>query len=292
MADYIVRATAAEGQIRAFAATTKEMAETARKAHDCSPVATAALGRLLTAGAMMGVMMKGDKDVLTLQIKGEGPIGGLTVTADSHGNVKGYAEDPQVMLPANLAGKLDVGGAVGPGILYVIKDLGMKEPYVGQTELQTGEIAEDLTYYFAASEQVPSSVGLGVLMEKNNTVKQAGGFIIQLMPFTDEKVIEALEAKIAQVRPVTAMLDDGMTPEQILEELLGELGLEINETLPAQFHCGCSKERVSKALVSVGAKELKSMIDDGKEIEVNCHFCNTNYSFSVDELKELLKKSR
>ena len=266
MADYIVRATAAEGQIRAFAATTKEMAETARKAHDCSPVATAALGRLLTAGAMMGVMMKGDKDVLTLQIKGEGPIGGLTVTADSHGNVKGYAEDPQVMLPANLAGKLDVGGAVGPGILYVIKDLGMKEPYVGQTELQTGEIAEDLTYYFAASEQVPSSVGLGVLMEKNNTVKQAGGFIIQLMPFTDEKVIEALEAKIAQVRPVTAMLDDGMTPEQILEELLGELGLEINETLPAQFHCGCSKERVSKALVSVGAKELQSMIDDGKEI--------------------------
>lgn len=292
MADYIVRATAAEGQIRAFAATTKEMAETARKAHDCSPVATAALGRLLTAGAMMGVMMKGDKDVLTLQIKGEGPIGGPTVTADSHGNVKGYAEDPQVMLPANLAGKLDVGGAVGPGILYVIKDLGMKEPYVGQTELQTGEIAEDLTYYFAASEQVPSSVGLGVLMEKNNTVKQAGGFIIQLMPFTDEKVIEALEAKIAQVRPVTAMLDDGMTPEQILEELLGELGLEINETLPAQFHCGCSKERVSKALVSVGAKELQSMIDDGKEIEVNCHFCNTNYSFSVDELKELLKKSR
>lgn len=292
MADYIVRATAAEGQIRAFAATTKEMAETARKAHDCSPVATAALGRLLTAGAMMGVMMKGDKDVLTLQIKGEGPIGGLTVTADSHGNVKGYAEDPQVMLPANLAGKLDVGGAVGSGILYVIKDLGMKEPYVGQTELQTGEIAEDLTYYFAASEQVPSSVGLGVLMEKNNTVKQAGGFIIQLMPFTDEKVIEALEAKIAQVRPVTAMLDDGMTPEQILEELLGELGLEINETLPAQFHCGCSKERVSKALVSVGAKELQSMIDDGKEIEVNCHFCNTNYSFSVDELKELLKKSR
>lgn len=292
MADYIVRATAAEGQIRAFAATTKEMAETARKAHDCSPVATAALGRLLTAGAMMGVMMKGDKDVLTLQIKGEGPIGGLTVTADSHGNVKGYAEDPQVMLPANLAGKLDVGGAVGPGILYVIKDLGMKEPYVGQTELQTGEIAEDLTYYFAASEQVPSSVGLGVLMEKNNTVKQAGGFIIQLMPFTDEKVIEALEAKIAQVRPVTAMLDDGMTPEQILEELLGELGLEINETLPVQFHCGCSKERVSKALVSVGAKELQSMIDDGKEIEVNCHFCNTNYSFSVDELKELLKKSR
>ncbi|MDO5424413.1 MAG: Hsp33 family molecular chaperone HslO [Eubacteriales bacterium] len=292
MNDYIVRATAADSQIRAFAATTRELVEEARKAHNTSPVATAALGRLLTAGGMMGVMMKGEKDILTLQIKGEGPIGGLTVTADSAGNVKGYAENPGVMLPANLAGKLDVGGAVGPGTLYVIKDMGLKEPYVGQTELQTGEIAEDLTYYFAASEQVPSSVGLGVLMEKNNTVKQAGGFIIQLMPYTEEKVIETLEQKLIAVRPVTAMLDAGMTPEQILEELLGDLGLEINETLPTKFHCNCSKERVSKALISVGAKELTSMIDDGKEIEVNCHFCNTNYTFSVEELKALLKKSR
>lgn len=240
----------------------------------------------------MGSMMKGDEDVLTLQIKAGGPLKGITVTADSHGNVKGYVGNPNVVIPANAKGKLDVAGAVGPGFLNVIKDMGMKEPYSSQTMLQTCEIAEDLTYYFATSEQVPSAVGLGVLMNKENTVRQAGGFIIQLMPFTDEKVIEALEAKIAQVRPVTAMLDDGMTPEQILEELLGELGLEINETLPAQFHCGCSKERVSKALVSVGAKELQSMIDDGKEIEVNCHFCNTNYSFSVDELKELLKKSR
>ncbi|MDY3917889.1 MAG: Hsp33 family molecular chaperone HslO [Candidatus Limivivens sp.] len=292
MTDYIVRATAADSQIRAFAATTRELVEEGRKAHNTSPVATAALGRLLSAGAMMGVMMKGEKDILTLQIKGEGPIGGITVTADSAGNVKGYVENPEVMLPANLLGKLDVGGAVGPGTLYVIKDLGMKEPYVGQTELQTGEIAEDLTYYFAASEQVPSSVGLGVLMEKNNTVKQAGGFIIQLMPYTEEKVIEALEQKLAKIRPVTAMLDEGMTPEQILEELLGDLGLEINETLPTRFFCNCSRERVSKALVSVGAKELQTMIDDGKEIEVNCHFCNTNYSFSVEELKELLKKSR
>ena len=292
MSDYIVRATAADSQIRAFAATTRDLVEYARNAHNTSPVATAALGRLLTAGAMMGSMMKGDEDVLTLQIKAGGPLKGITVTADSHGNVKGYVGNPNVVIPANAKGKLDVAGAVGPGFLNVIKDMGMKEPYSSQTMLQTCEIAEDLTYYFATSEQVPSAVGLGVLMNKENTVRQAGGFIIQLMPFTDEKVIEALEAKIAQVRPVTAMLDDGMTPEQILEELLGELGLEINETLPAQFHCGCSKERVSKALVSVGAKELQSMIDDGKEIEVNCHFCNTNYSFSVDELKELLKKSR
>lgn len=175
MSDYIVRATAADGQIRAFAANTKDVVETARKDHNTSPVATAALGRLLTGGAMMGIMMKGDKDVLTLQIKCSGPIGGLTVTSDSKGRVKGYVNHPEVMLPANAQGKLDVGGALGLGVLSVIKDLGLKEPYVGQTELKTGEIGDDLTYYFASSEQVPSAVGLGVLMEKDNTVRQAGG---------------------------------------------------------------------------------------------------------------------
>lgn len=292
MADYIVRATAANDQIRAFAVTSRETVEKARQAHNTSPVATAALGRLLSAGAMMGVMMKGEKDLLTLQIKGEGPIHGITVTADAHGNVKGYAENPDVMLPASPKGKLDVGGAVGPGTLYVIRDMGMKEPYVGQTELQTGEIAEDLTYYFAASEQVPSSVGLGVLMEKNNTVKQAGGFIIQLMPYTEESVIEALEKKLSAVKPVTAMLDAGMSPEMILTELLGDFEPEFQEKMPAAFSCNCSKERVSKALISVGAAELQDMIDDGEPIEVNCHFCNTHYQFSVEELKQLLKKSR
>ena len=198
MSDYIIRATAADSQIRAFAATTKEVVETARKAHNTSPVATAALGRLLTGGAMMGVMMKGD-DILTLQIKCSGPIGGLTVTADSRGNVKGYVNNPQVMLPANAKGKLDVGKALDLGILSVIKDMGLKEPYVGQVELKTGEIADDLTYYFASSEQVPSAVGLGVLMEKNNTVRQAGGFIIQLMPDVTDEVIDKLEKKISNV---------------------------------------------------------------------------------------------
>ena len=188
--DYIVRATAADGQIRAFAATTRETVETARADHNTSPVATAALGRLLTAGAMMGVMMKGDKDLLTLRIHAGGPLNGITVTADSKGNVKGYVGNPDVVIPANKKGKLDVAGAVGVGFMDVIKDLGLKEPYVGQCALQTSEIAEDLTYYFATSEQVPSSVGLGVLMNKDNTVRQAGGFIIQLMPFCDEKVIE------------------------------------------------------------------------------------------------------
>ncbi|MCI5995795.1 MAG: Hsp33 family molecular chaperone HslO [Blautia sp.] len=292
MSDYIVRATAADSQIRAFAATTREMVEFARGAHNTSPVATAALGRLLTAGAMMGTMMKGEKDVLTLQIKGSGPIGGITVTADSLGRAKGYVNNPNVLLPANEKGKLDVAGAVGPGMLSVIKDMGLKEPYVGQTVLQTSEIAEDLTYYFATSEQVPSSVGLGVLMSHENTVKQAGGFIIQLMPFTDDKVIDALEKKLAEITSVTSMLDAGMTPEQILDHILGEFGLEINDTVPTQFYCNCSKERVEKALVSIGRKELKDLIEEGRPVTLNCHFCNTDYTFSVDDLKRILKQSK
>lgn len=292
MSDYIVRATAANAQIRAFAATTKEMVETAKSTHDTSPVMTAALGRLLTAGAMMGSMLKGEKDILTLQIRGDGPAKGLTVTADSKANVKGYAIEPQVMLPPNALGKLDVGGALGAGFLSVIKDMGLKEPYVGQTELQTGEIAEDLTYYFATSEQVPSAVGLGVLMERDNTVKQAGGFIIQLMPFAEEEVIEKLEKKLAEVTSVTKLLDDGNTPEQILEILLGDLGVEITDTMPTKYYCNCDKERVEKAIVSIGKKEINEMIQDGKPIEVKCHFCNTAYQFTIEDLKQIIKRSR
>lgn len=289
--DYIVRATAADHQIRAFAATTKETVELARQYHNTSPVATAALGRLLTAGSMMGAMMKGEKDILTLQIKGSGPLRGITVTADSSANVKGYVDNPEVLIHANENGKLDVGGAIGIGILNVIKDLGMKEPYVGQCELKTGEIGDDLTYYFATSEQVPSSVGLGVLMDKGNTVKQAGGFIIQLMPFTSDEVIDRLEEKLANVTSVTAMLDAGMTPEQILEELLGEFGLEINDTIETKYHCNCSRERIEKALISIGKKDLQEMIDDGETIEVGCQFCDKKYPVTVEELKELLKRS-
>ncbi len=292
MGDYIVRAMAADQQIRAFAITSKTMVETARAAHNTSPVATAALGRLLSAGAMMGVMMKGEKDILTLQMKGSGPMGGNTVTADSHGNVKGYVDNPNVILPPNAQGKLDVGGAIGIGILNVIKDLGLKEPYNGSVELKTGEIGDDLTYYFATSEQVPSAVGLGVLMNKDNTVKQAGGFIIQLMPFIDEKVVDRLEEKLANVKSVTAMLDNGYTPEMILEELLGEFGLEMTDTMPTQFHCNCDKHRIEKALIGVGRKELNAMVQDGQPIEVGCHFCNSKYEFTVEELKELIKRSK
>ncbi len=288
MADHIVRATAANAQIRAFAATTRELVETARKIHDTSPVVSAALGRLLTGGVMMGVMLKGERDLLTLQVSGDGPLGGMTVTADSKGNVKGYAIEPQVMLPPNAKGKLDVGGAVGKGILRVMKDMGLKEPYVGQTALQTGEIAEDLTYYFATSEQTPSSVGLGVLMARDNTVEQAGGFIVQLMPFAEEMVIARLEENLAHFTSVTAVLDEGKDPEGLLGILLEGLDMEVTDTMPARFCCDCSKKRVEKALISLGAEELGKMISEGEDIEVNCHFCNTSYRFTVEELQGLL----
>ncbi len=292
MKDYIVRATAANGQLRAFAATTRNVVETARKAHNTSPVATAALGRLLTAGAMMGSMMKNETDMLTIQIQCDGPIGGLTVTADVHANVKGYVVNPDVMLPPSKQGKLDVAAALNLGVLSVIKDMGLKEPYVGQTILMTSEIAEDLTYYFATSEQVPSSVGLGVLMEKDNTVKQAGGFIVQVMPFVDEAVVDRLEANIAKLDSVTSMLDQGMTPEQLLETVLEGMDVDFTDTLSTQFACNCSKGRVEKALISIGRKDIREMIEDGKDIEMHCHFCNTGYTFTVEELKDILKRSR
>ena len=287
MNDYIIRATAANDQIRAFATVTTEMVETAREHHNTSPVATAALGRLLTAGAMMGSMMKGEKDVLTLQIKAGGPLQGITVTADSQGNVKGYVGNPDVCIPANSKGKLDVAGAVGPGFLTVIKDMGLKEPYSGQVMLQTCEIAEDLTYYFATSEQVPSAVGLGVLMNKNNTVRQAGGFIVQLMPFAEEEVISRLEQNVQKINSVTNLLEEGHTPESLLEKVLEGFDMQINEKMDTRFHCNCSKERVAKALISIGRKELNEMIQEGKPIEMNCHFCNTNYNFTVEDANKL-----
>lgn len=290
--DYIVRAVAADKQIRAFAITSREMVETARQHHNTSPVATAALGRLLTGGAMMGVMMKGEKDMLTLMMKGDGPINGVTVTADSKGNVKGYVGNPNVLIPANYAGKLDVGAAIGYGTLTVIKDMGLKEPYVSQVPLGTSEVAEDLTYYFASSEQVPSAVGLGVLMSKNNTVKQAGGFIVQLMPFADEEVINKLEERVNNISSVTEMLEKGMTPEDILKEVMGDMDVEFTDKIETGFVCNCGKEKIAKALASISKKDMDEIINDGKEIEVKCDFCNTTYKFSVEELQTLRKQFR
>ncbi|WP_285823825.1 Hsp33 family molecular chaperone HslO [Schaedlerella arabinosiphila] len=289
MKDYIVRATAADAQIRAFAAVTTGLTEEARTRHETSPVATAALGRLLTGGVLMGSMMKNPEDVLTLQIKCDGPIGGLTVTADAMGHVKGYVNHPEVMLPPK-NGKLDVGGALGQGILNVIKDMGLKEPYSGQTILQTGEIAEDLTYYFAASEQVPSSVGLGVLMNRDNTVRCAGGFIVQVMPFVEERVLRQLEENIGAMRSVTDMLDGGHSPEEMLSGVLSGMEVEITDTMSAGFACSCSEGRIEKALISIGKSEIEDMIRDGKPIEVKCHFCNTAYMFSVEKLGQILEK--
>lgn len=292
MTDYIVRATGCNAQVRMFCATTREIVETAKNAHGTSPVMTAALGRLLTAGAMMGTMLKGDKDLLTLQIRSSGPAKGLTVTADGNGTVKGYPLVPDVYLPANAQGKLDVGGAMGIGVLSVIKDMGLKEPYVGQTVLQTGEIGDDLTYYFATSEQVPSSVGLGVLMNKDNTVNCAGGFIVQLMPFAAEETITKLEENLAKITSVTKLLESGMTPEDIIQVVLEGMEPEILDKVPTEFSCNCNKKRIEKALISVGAKELQDMIADAKPIEVNCHFCNKNYEFIIEELEELYRKAK
>lgn len=288
MSDYIVRGHAAGGTVRAFAADTTDTVAEAMERHFTYPVVTAALGRLLTAGAMMGSMMKGEDDLITLTVKGDGPIGNITVSADSHGNVKGFAGNPQVEVPDKYAGKLDVGTAVGRGTLSVVMDLGLSDPYNGTVELQTGEIADDLAYYFTVSEQTPSAVGLGVMIDTDASVKHSGGFIIQMMPDVSEETISAVESKLADLKPVTSMMDEGMTPEMILEHILGDLGPEITERSDVRFHCNCSKERVSEALATLNPGDIQEMIDDGETIEVKCFFCNTAYNFTVDELKEML----
>lgn len=288
MSDYIVRATAAGETVRAFAIRSTELTAEAREIHHTYPVVMAALGRLLSAGAMMGSMMKGENDKLTLQMKGDGPIIQMTVTADSHGNVKGFAANPAVDIPLKRAGKLDVGGAVGKGLLTVIMDLGLKEPYNGQVEIQTGEIGDDLAYYYTVSEQTPSVVGLGVMVDTDSSVKHAGGFIIQVMPDAKEETIEALEAKVAAAEPVTTMMDKGMGPEEILEYYLEDLDLRITEKMPVRYYCGCSKEKVAEALATISTEDLKEMINDGEEIEVKCYFCNSAYKFSTAELEEMI----
>lgn len=299
MEDYIIRATAARDSIRIFAMTSAGIVETARTKHATSNVVTAALGRLLTAGALMGSMQKNSTDVLTLQIGCSGPIGGLTVTAGMNGEderdgvyVKGYANNPNVSLPLNLVGKLDVGGALGAGMLTVIKDMGLKEPFAGRTELVSGEIAEDLAYYFSNSEQVPSCVALGVLVAPDGPVMQAGGFIIQLLPFAEDDVINALEERIKNIKPITAMLSAGMTPEEILEDIFKDMDLNIMDRIPAEFKCNCSKEKVRKAVMSIDAAEIREMIADKKPIEVNCHFCGENYMFSTEDLECILAEKK
>lgn len=290
MSDYIIRGTAAGDQVRFFAATTRELVETAREIHNTSPIATAALGRLLTAGAMMGSMSKSEGDLTTLQIKCNGPIGSLMVTADGAAIVKGYVGNPNVILPANSKGKLDVAGALDLGVLSVIKDIGLKEPYVGQTQLVSGEIAEDLTYYFATSEQVPTSVALGVLMNHENTVQQAGGFIIQLMPFAEESLIDSLEERLKNYTSITTLLDQGKSPEDIMKDIFQGYDLRIMDQIPTTYRCNCSRDRVERAVRSISRKDIEEMIADNQPIEVNCHFCNKHYVFNVDDLKKMIQE--
>lgn len=291
MSDHIIRGMAANNQVRFFAGTTKDIVEEARRIHNTSPVATAALGRLLTAGALMGAQCKNESDVLTLQIQCSGPIGGITVTADAHSRVKGYVNNPEVILHANEKGKLDVAKALDLGVLSVIKDIGLKEPYVGQTQLVSGEIAEDLTYYFATSEQIPTSVALGVLMERDNTVKQAGGFIIQLMPFATEELIDTLEKRLGDFSSITAELDKGKEPLDIIKDIFDGYDVVVTDELPTSWYCNCSKERYYNAVLSLGKKEIANLLEEGEPIEVNCQFCNSHYTFSTEELSDMLMQA-
>ena len=292
MEDYMIRAFAAGGFVRAFAVTTRNLTEEARQIHHTTPVATAALGRLMAAGVMMGAMMKDEQDLLTLKIDGSGPMRGILVTADCRGNVKGYPYEPAVILPPNEKGKLDVSGALGEGILTTISDIGMKEPYVGQVKLVSGEIAEDIAYYYASSEQVPSSVGLGVLVNPDHSVNCSGGFIIQLMPGCPEETVTALEDRLRGIDSVTTFYRNGKTPEDLLTLVLGDMELQFTDKMPCRYHCGCTRQRVEKALISVGEKELLNMIREGKPVEMNCHFCGRTYTFSVEEMEKLLDSAK
>lgn len=289
MKDYIVRAMTADGFVKAMAISSTHLVERARNIHKTTPTATAALGRVLTAASMMGNLQKVENGALTLQIKGNGPLGTILATSDAVGNVRGYVHNPSITLLEKYAGKLDVGAAVGTdGMLTVIRDLQMKEPYIGSVALVSGEIADDVTAYFAQSEQTPTACALGVLVDTDQSVKVAGGYLIQLLPGAPEEVISRLEQGIAKAGGVTPMLSDGLTPEDILRRVMADFELEFLETTEVCYKCYCSRERVASTLITVGKKDLQEMIDEGKPITIECQFCDTKYQFTPDELRELL----
>ena len=290
--DYMIRAVAADAQIRAFAITPRALTEKARQAHNTSPIATAALGRAMSGALMMADMLKGPRDLLTIQIDGDGPMQGLVVTADNQGHVKGYVKNPHVILDPNAQGHLNVGGAIGQGTLTVIRDMNLKDPYIGQIPLVTGEIAEDLTAYYAQSEQIPSAVGLGVLMNKENTVRRAGGFVVQLMPFAEDEVISRLEENIRKISSVTSILEEESTPEHLLDVVLEGFKPEVTSREDVRFYCNCTKERFSRGLILLGTEELENIISEGKDIELRCQFCNSAYTFTTEEVKKLLPRTR
>jgi len=293
MKDYVIRVTAANGFIRGFAARTTDLVQEAQRLHGLSPIASAALGRALTAAVMLGIDMKGKRDTLSLIVKGDGPLGSVVVVATSGGDVKGYVANPKLDLPLNVHNKLDVAAAVGKnGRITVIKDLGLKEPYIGQAKLISGEIAEDVAYYLTVSEQQPSAVALGVLVNPDYTVKAAGGFIVQAMPGAPEDVIAAIEKRINNSPPISRQFDEGKTPEEVLENILGEHGMKINAVVDARFKCDCNRERLKGILMGMEEKELIDIIENDKRAEVVCHYCNKKYIFEQEELKELLEQRR
>ncbi len=293
MADIILRGNSIDGGIRVFVAITTDMVNRAQEIHNTYPVATAALGRTLTIASIIGAGLKNDTDTTTIQFKGDGPLGSIVAVTDSNAHVRGYVVNPYVDLPLNKKGKLDVGGAVGKGYLNVIRDLGMKEPYAGQVPIVTGEIAEDLTYYFARSEQIPTAIGLGVLVDTDNSVKAAGGFMLQLMPEATEEVAGELEDKMRTLEPITAMIEKGMTAEDIFFHITDGFDMLMdNKGVEPKYECKCSKERMEKALISIGKEELESIIKEQGEAELTCQFCDNKYKFSKEELEILLKESK
>jgi molecular chaperone Hsp33 len=290
MTDYCIRATARKGQVRCWAANTTALCEEARKRHDTYPVATAALGRLLTAGVMMGLNLKGN-DTLTLRVEGDGPIGSIIVTADAAGKARGYVQNPQIHVPGKTSGKLNVGGAVGiKGFLYVVKDLGLKDTYTGTVSLVNGEIGEEITRYFTESEQIPSAVALGVLVETDNSVRASGGYIVQLMPGASEETILQLEKNISQAPPVSQMVDEGLMPEEIAEKVLENLDHQVLERVPVKFQCQCNRERLVRVLKAIGLVELESLLKEEGEAEITCSFCGEKYLFSAEDLREIINE--
>lgn len=290
MKDKIVRATAKDGMVRIIAGITTNLVNEGTQIHECTPVASAAFGRMLTAGALMGTTLKSNKEVTTLKINGNGEAKGITVTAHNDASVKGFIGNPYIDRPLNEKGKLDVGGAVGTnGLLYVIKDLGLKDPYVGQVPIQTGEIAEDFAYYFTVSEQTPSAVSLGVLVDKDLSIKAAGGFIVQMMPGADELLADVITYRLEEIPPITTMISEGKTIEEILEFIFDGMDLKILDSLEPQYKCDCNRDRVEKALISIGKEDLEEIYNDGKTEEIVCNFCNKKYEFTNENIGELLK---
>lgn len=289
MKDYIIRGIDKKGNFRLFVASSTNLVEKARRIHNTSPTSTAALGRALTAAAMMGVAMKGEKDSLTFKIKGDGPIGNIVTVANSKGEVKGYVDYPYADMPSRSDGKLDVGAVVGKnGKLAVIRDLGLKEPYSGQSKLVSGEIAEDLVHYFYLSEQQPSAINLGVLVDKDISVKAAGGYILQLLPNVEEESIDKIEEILKKAKPISTLIDEGLTPEEIMEELFGQFEMEILDKIYIEYKCSCHREKIEGILLSLGKKDINDIIEEDGQAEIVCHFCNKKYQFTKDDLLKLI----